>query len=802
MITASASVSPFFIKQVRRRGDPPVNIPESLKQYKQFINYGSDKKPFDPILNGYPDHLNPVNQLTFSEAFDRAALYGLGIGFVITANDPFFFLDIDHAYENGQWSDLSVSLCQYFTGCYYETSMSGVGCHIIGSLSDFPAHACKNTPHGLELYTEGRYVALTTTHATGEPLTLADRQVQWLIENYFPPSAVSLDGIHKEWTTGPVPDWHGPADDGTLIKKMLNSKSASAVFGGTASIADLWNRNVTVLGSMYPHEENEFDCSSADQALLSHLAFWTGKDCARMERLFGLSGLVREKWTDRQDYRTRSILNACAHCRNVYGQGAQLPESTSDQPTGDPVPRDPGFQFMTPETQLEYFTNCVYIGDQNKILIPNGRLLKKSQFDAQYGGWVFAIDSENDKTVKSAWDVFTMSQAIDFPKVDHIGFYPRLKTRELFSDEVGRNWVNSYTPVKVRSKNGNVDKFINHIKLLLPNATDRNIVLSYLASIVQYQGYKFHWCLVLQGTYGNGTSLLAKCIENAVGEIYCHSPDAQEMHEKYNDWMLDKVFIAVEEMRVGEKKFDLMHKLQTLIDSEKLEIRKMQSGKRMYHVCANFLLLANEKHEIIKHKDDRRYCPIFTAQQSKEDKLNHGLTPAYFSDIFAWLKGTGKYQGMVPGYANVTHFLKNYPIPLELNPAVDAGGLCVEAPDTSSTEEAIRFSYGRAEQEVLAAIEEEVQGFRGGWISSVQLSKLFESKRVNKALNRRAEMLKTLGYIPHPALNKGRAGGINMFDGRRPYLYVTPENPACNITDKTAITAAYMRAQGFGEITN
>ena len=61
-----------------------------------------------------------------------------------------------------------------------------------------------------------------------------------------------------------------------------------------------------------------YDASSADAALMTHLAFWTGKDMPRMDRLFRLSGLMRDKYRDRPDYRTATVQNAARFCKAVY----------------------------------------------------------------------------------------------------------------------------------------------------------------------------------------------------------------------------------------------------------------------------------------------------------------------------------------------------------------------------------------------------------------------------------------------------------------------------------------------------
>ena len=50
------------------------------------------------------------------------------------------------------------------------------------------------------------------------------------------------------------------------------------------------------------------------------LAFWTGPDPARIDRLFRHSGLMREKW-ERQDYRDRTITKALADTTEFYSPG-------------------------------------------------------------------------------------------------------------------------------------------------------------------------------------------------------------------------------------------------------------------------------------------------------------------------------------------------------------------------------------------------------------------------------------------------------------------------------------------------
>ena len=79
--------------------------------------------------------------------------------------------------------------------------------------------------------------------------------------------------------------------------------------------------------------------SEADLALCGLLAFWTGRDPDRIDRMFRASGLMRDKWL-RDDYRTRTIDAAIAGCRDTYNHhpAQVVPERESP---GEP-PEIPG----------------------------------------------------------------------------------------------------------------------------------------------------------------------------------------------------------------------------------------------------------------------------------------------------------------------------------------------------------------------------------------------------------------------------------------------------------------------------
>jgi len=102
-------------------------------------------------------------------------------------------------------------------------------------------------------------------------------------------------------------------NDQQLIAKARRAKNGDA-------FARLWNGDTTA------HNGNHSD---ADLALCSHLAFWTGRDAAQIDRLFRQSGLMRRKWDDCHSARRSVWAITCstngsssAHCCCKRGAAA------------------------------------------------------------------------------------------------------------------------------------------------------------------------------------------------------------------------------------------------------------------------------------------------------------------------------------------------------------------------------------------------------------------------------------------------------------------------------------------------
>jgi hypothetical protein len=777
--------------------------------YKQFLNYKlvpsvkqpgkMDKFPVNPSTGEVCNAHDRNAWASFDGAAQAGLLRGHGVAFVFADTDPFWFLDIDGAYDGNDWNATAKTLCAEFAGCAIEVSQSGRGLHIFGS-GAVPEHGTRNRALHLEFYHRLRFVALTGTHATGNAAH-TPHNLTPLVNRYFPPGSDQSTDVGADWwSMEPVPEWNGPQDDATLLQRALRSKSAASVFGGDrASFADLWDGDEAILAKAFPDDKHPYNASSADQALAQHLAFWTGKNAERIKTLMLESGLVRDKWDRRgDDYLARTIRKACAWQKDVLidppPSASPFEQALSDVPFSTEALRISEKTLLQPDEQVQFFKGCVYVADEHKIMVPNGALVDSSRFNALYGGRSFVMDGGNTRVVKKAFEAFTESQVYRFPRADSTCFRP-LETPGEIIREAGFTRVNVYRPCEVKRAKGDPGRFLHHLAKLIPDERDRQILLGYMACVVQYQGHKLQWAPLLQSTTGTGKGLIGIAIKKAIGRPLCYSPRAEEIGNNFNFWLTGHTFYCVDEIYIPDKRTDLLEVLKPMItgDEEGQEVTKKGVDSEMRDTCGNFWFNTNHQNALKKDKHDRRIAEFFMAQQDPDDLMRDGLDAEYILDLVEWLKGSGRYAGHASGYSIVAEYLWTVPIAREFDPRKD-----VRAPKTSSTQRALEVGKGRVEQEVAELIAMGNSGFRGGWVSSAAFRNLLREMKISIPLTRHQEILKSLGYIPHPALPDGRVNNPVLPDGTRVRLYVdVRQADLLTINEPSRVAEAYSAAQAF-----
>lgn len=422
----------------------------------------------------------------------------------------------------------------------------------------------------------------------------------------------------------------------------------------------------------------------------------------------------------------------------------------------------------------EYFQGCAYIAKRDEIFLPSGVRVGRSAFDAIYGGPQFCMDIEGSKPKTSAWEMFRQNAHTEMPKAWDICFRPELPSGQIVDIE-GLPFLNTYIPLVTPRVAGDASPFVNHVHKLLPDGRDAELLLHWMASAIQNPGAKFQWWPVVQGTKGNGKSLLLRVMYRAIGERYSHQVRADSVIKtgnQFNDWVVGKLFLGFEEIRSSEGRRDFVEIMKDTVTAERMATEGKGAGQTTSDNRANGLMLTNHDDACPIDDDERRWGIFFCAQQSEDDMARDGMTMRYFENLYDWLnKG---------GYAVVTHYLATRPLEYALDPA---RGL-QRAPETTSTRKAVSESLGVVEQEILDAIESGTVGFRHGIVSSLAMRSLFERLRKTIGPRRYRKIMASVGYVTHPALetNKGRPNNP-MRDGTRPTLYFVKGSSFLTIMD-------------------
>ncbi len=297
--------------------DAPVSViepPGELRAFEQWVGWSC--RPTTAGLAKVPHRLPPLRSAGGKALAQAAsttdpstwASYEIArphprIGFVFTADDPFCGIDLDDCLDpdTGELTLVARVAIRYLAS-YAEISPSGKGIKVIAR-SSVPGKRRQNRKLGVEMYDEGRFFALTGNRLSGVPTDIAEADLTPLYRWIFGPSEAENPPAVSTEDGGRGRVHHDRCDE-AIIRRALGAKNGHR-------FERLWRGDA----SGYPTR------SEADLALCAMLAYWADADSGRVEALFSRSGLVREKWNSRPDYRKRTIERAISNRLGRQGVG-------------------------------------------------------------------------------------------------------------------------------------------------------------------------------------------------------------------------------------------------------------------------------------------------------------------------------------------------------------------------------------------------------------------------------------------------------------------------------------------------
>ncbi|MEH7150554.1 DNA primase [Bacillus thuringiensis] len=257
-------------------------IPAELKALPQWILWRKEKKDGKATKIPYQvtgEMAQANNRRTWS-TFATAVKFYLegdydGIGFVFSRQDNYIGIDIDKCVVDGKTNAFATEIINTLDS-YTEFSPSRNGIHIIikGSLpQSVLGTGRKNTKHGLEIYSYGRFFTFTGNRENSNDVYDRTDELAEVFEQYFDDSdmqgRVNLAEFEKD---------EMDISNDALWERIFRSKKGDEI------------------RSLYQGKLLNGDHSASDLSLMNHLAFWTGKSATRMDSMFRESRLMRDKW--------------------------------------------------------------------------------------------------------------------------------------------------------------------------------------------------------------------------------------------------------------------------------------------------------------------------------------------------------------------------------------------------------------------------------------------------------------------------------------------------------------------------
>lgn len=284
-----------------------IRVPDELKELRRWVVWCLEERggkptkvPYSPLTGRSAGSTDPGTWGSYLEAI-KAYTEGDfdGVGFVFTEADPFCGVDLDRCRDlnTGELEPWAREILDRLDS-YSEISPSGEGVHIIVR-GELPPGG--NRRGRIEMYDRARFFTMTGDGLPDAPATVNSRQRELLQLHgrlfRSPRTGESANGDHGGAGGGFA------GDDRELLERAMRADNGE-------KFRRLWDGD----RSGYPSG------SEADLALVSLLAFWTGADHGRIDRLFRQSRLYREKW-ERADYRERTIRAALARTDFYRGEG-------------------------------------------------------------------------------------------------------------------------------------------------------------------------------------------------------------------------------------------------------------------------------------------------------------------------------------------------------------------------------------------------------------------------------------------------------------------------------------------------
>lgn len=276
--------------------------------------------------------------------------------------------------------------------------------------------------------------------------------------------------------------------------------------------------------------------------------------------------------------------------------------------------------------------------------------------------------------------------------VDGTTYDPRENGEEPYFEYEGQWFLNEYRVSTVPKCDPTKSEAAGKIFMQAVRATVGDahfkIIMDFFAHIIQRPGVLIRWMPLVQSGQGSGKNMLCKCVGAALGMANFKSVNAKYVIKDFNAWVYGAQFINIDEIKItGKTKAELANALKDIITNDEVSLEKKGQDLKMVENIACKFANTNWQDAIYLEDSDRRWLPIKSPLQTKEQILA--------------LNATGHFKRLAKLYKNggaLRQFLKDW----EIDKDFPTDG---PAPDSAFRKEMILESKNGMQDEIEDAIE-------------------------------------------------------------------------------------------------
>lgn len=307
-----------------------------------------------------------------------------------------------------------------------------------------------------------------------------------------------------------------------------------------------------------------------------------------------------------------------------------------------------------------WLKNWVFLAGEDKFYhTETGEKVSKVGFDGRYNRYLLtAADEEDGKAVPSLHASDYATTVVKVPAPYRAVYLPG-EDREFSLG--GQPMINSYrdanvpkVPEKLTAKDRrNVALVLAHFELLMPDAREREIVLSFVAHVVRTLG-RVNFALVIQGAEGDGKSFLMPLLGAVCGSdnVKVIAPSTMS-HGTFTAFACGSLFSVVEEIKLhGANRFEVLNAVKPLITNPVIEVHSKGADPINVPNTTSYILLTNFADALPVSDQDSRYFIVNSRFQSQDAIREwNRLHPEYFDDLFTAVdESPGALRGWLLGH--------------------------------------------------------------------------------------------------------------------------------------------------------